>query len=222
MSYNHVRLYCDTEFNSGGGEIISAAMVSSQGHRWYQACHPEGELDYWPRKYVIPVLGIPQISKEEMAESFKKFTSQFDVITLVVDGKVDARHFADLIDKHGYPSQLFNFEYVRVPDGLKKVSKVLHNALSDAQAYMSVVLGSKAVDARGVAPWDVYSVLDQRGVGLNTTNSRFEVIAQAENGDMIVEVFPVCAGGNAKRKYSFLGNYNEEVVGVYRLQVPVR
>lgn len=31
-----MRLYLDTEFNGFGGSLISAALVSTGGHEWYE------------------------------------------------------------------------------------------------------------------------------------------------------------------------------------------
>lgn len=217
QQYKHIRLYSDTEFNSAGGELISAALVSVCGERWYEACLTDAPVHFWPKAFVIPHLGVEQKIKQEMAKSFQKFMSRFDQVTIVVDQKADAKHFADLICHMNKPDQLINFEFAKPTAVVKHHSKTPHNALSDAICFMELLLGSKEVDERGVSPWSVYSELDKRGIPLNLGNSKFEVVDQTANGDFVVEVFPISDGGERAKRWKFTDYFHQ--VGVYRLTV---
>lgn len=190
--FQHVRFYTDTEFNSGGGKLLSAALVSSTGHRWYEAMHlPEGvELDYWPSQHVIPVLGKPQIPREEAIASLKKFISQFDSITLVMDNNTDANHFAKLFEE-AKARTLITMEFVRPLKGVKHLSKVPHNALSDAHGLMEAVLGSTDIGKAGVAPRSVYTQLEAQNLSLNAINSDYDFVTIDEQGNTVVKVYPV-------------------------------
>jgi hypothetical protein len=215
----HVNLYTDTEFNSGGGKLLSAAMVSSQGHRWYEAIHlPEDvKLDYWPKHHVIPVLGKAQITRDAMLESLLQFLCQFDSVTLVIDNNTDANHFAKLFEEVKAPV-LIDMLFVRPTKAVKHVSKVPHNALSDAYGLMEAVLGSTVVDHRGVSPRAVYTALEQRRLGLNVINSEFKFVDLDANGDVIVEVFPVKTS-NRTTVDRWTDNYNH-AIGSVLLTIP--
>jgi hypothetical protein len=216
---SHAYLYTDTESNSGGGKLLSAAMVSNQGHRWYEAVHlPEDvRLEYWPRQHVIPVLGKPQITREAMLESLVKFLCQFDAVTLVIDNNSDANHFARLFEDAKAPV-LIDMLFVRPLVGVKHISKVPHNALSDAYGLMEAVLGSTVVDHRGVSPRAVYGRLEVRHIGLNVINSEFRVIDTDAQGDIIVEVFPV-KSSNRKTVDRWTDSYNH-AIGNIILTIP--
>lgn len=187
-----VRLYTDTEFNSGGGKLLSAALVSSEGHRWYEAVHlpDDVELDYWPKHHVLPVMGKAQITRDAMLASLADFLKQFSYVTLVIDNNTDANHFAKLFEEVKAQC-LIDMQFVRPLRGVKHISKVPHNALSDAFGLMEAVLGSTVVDHRGVSPRAVYKALEDKRIGLNAINSEFRLVDLDINGDVIVEVFPV-------------------------------
>jgi hypothetical protein len=210
--FQHVRFYTDTEFNSGGGKLLSAALVSSTGHRWYEAMHlPEGvELDYWPRHHVIPVLGKPQITRQEAIDSLHKFISQFDSITLVMDNNTDANHFAKLFEEAAART-LINMEFVRPLKGVKHLSKVPHNALSDAHGLMEAVLGSTAIGRAGVAPRSVYTQLEAMNIRLNAINSEYDFVTIDEQGNTIVKVFPVGSGGTRKTLNRWSDSYDHSI-----------
>lgn len=216
---SHVYLYTDTEFNSGGGKLISAAMVSSQGHRWYEAIHLPDDvvLDYWPKHHVIPVLGKERITRDEMLESLNKFLCQFDHVTLVIDNNTDANHFAKLFEEVKAPV-LIEMSFVRPLKAVKHLSKVPHNALSDAHGLMEAVLGSTVVDHRGVSPRAVYTALEKRNLGLNVTNSEFRFVELDVHGDVIVEVFPVKTS-NRTTIDRWTDSYNH-AIGTLYLTIP--
>lgn len=211
--FQHVRFYTDTEFNSGGGKLLSAAMVSSTGHRWYEAIElPEGvELDYWPRIHVIPVLGTPQRTREEVIASLKKFVSQFDSITLIMDNNTDANHFAKLFEEAA-ATTLITMEFVRPRTGVKHLSKVLHNALSDAHGLMEAVLGSTQVDKDGIAPRAVYTQLEAQNLSLNAINSDYKFVTLDEQGNAVVKVFPV-GNSNARKTLDRWSDSYDHAIG---------
>ncbi|MNH68404.1 hypothetical protein D3C73_204830 [compost metagenome] len=215
----HAYLYTDTESNSGGGKLLSAAMVSNQGHRWYEAVElPEGtELEYWPRKHVIPLLGKSQLPREAVIESLKKFLCQFDRVTLVIDNNSDANHFAKLFEDAKAPC-LIDMLFVRPLVGVKHISRVPHNALSDAYGLMEAVLGSTVVDHRGVSPRDVYGFLETNHIGLNVINSEFKTIDLTHNGDVIIEVCPV-KSSNRTTVDRWTDSYNHAIGSIYLTHV---
>lgn len=208
----HVRFYTDTEFNSGGGKLISAALVSSTGYRWYEAMHlPEGvELDYWPSQHVIPVLGKAQITREEAIVSLRKFLNQFDIVTLIMDNNTDANHFAKLFEE-AEPRTLIKMEFVRPRQGVKHLSKVPHNALSDAHGLMEAVLGSEQIGRAGVAPRTVYKQLEAMNISLNAINSEYDFVTTDTHGNTIVKVFPVGSGGTRKTLNRWSDSYDHAI-----------
>ena len=216
----HERFYTDTEFNSGGGKLLSAALVSSTGHRWYEAIElPEGTvLDYWPRVNVIPLLGTPQLPRASVLKSLAKFISQFDSITLVMDNNTDANHFAKLFEELQLTT-LINMEFVRPRTSVKTLSKTPHNALSDAYGLMEAMLGSTSVDHKGIVPRDVYTQLEAKGIGLNANNSEYEVVALSDSGDFIVKVYPTSNGSTRKTLDRWTDNY-DHCIGCCFVVVP--
>lgn len=216
----HERFYTDTEYNSGGGVLLSAAMVSSSGYRWYEACHlPEGvELDRWPAEHVIPVLGKAQITREAMIASLRKFVSQFDSITLVLDNNNDANKFAKLFEEAN-AHVIINMVFVRPLIAVKRISKVPHNALSDAHGLLEAVLGSTDIGKAGVSPRSVYSQLEQAGIGLNAINSDYEFSETDFHGNIIVKVFPVAINGARKTLDRWSDSY-DHAIGCCYVTVP--
>lgn len=187
-----VTLYVDTESNSGGGALLSAAMVSSQGDRWYEAIQlvPADSLDMWPARNVIPVLGKRAVPLHAAIHSLSKFLNQWDAVTLVMDNDSDARHISRLLATRGLET-LVNIRFVRPPVAVKRLSKVPHNALSDAYGLMESMLGSTVVDKTGVSPRSVYSIFDKAGIAINVSNSQYETIGMDDQGNIQVLVTPV-------------------------------
>lgn len=217
----HVRFYTDTEYNSGGGKLLSAALVSSTGHRWYEAMQlPEGvDLDYWPSQHVIPVLGTPQRPREEVIASLRKFLSQFDIVTLVMDNNTDGNHFAKLFEE-AKPRALIKMEFVRPRKGVKHLSKVLHNALSDAHGLMEAVLGSTQPDINGVSPRAVYTQLEAMNLTMNAINSEYEFVTIDEQGNAIVKVKPVHSGNPLKTLDRWSDSYDHAIGSCYITVTP--
>ena len=191
-----VTLYVDTESNSGGGALLSAAMVSSQGDRWYETVllDNERDIEWWPALNVLPVMGKKQIPHHDAMLSLSRFLNQWDAVTLVMDNDSDAKHINRLLATRTLRT-LVNVKFVRPVIAVKRLSKVPHNALSDAYALMEAVLGSTVVDHRGVSARAVYAPFEQMGVGINAINSRFETIDMDDQGNILVEVSPVSRSG---------------------------
>lgn len=192
----HKRFYADTEHNSGGGTLLSAALVSSDGDRWYGANQlPEGVvLESWPKEHVIPVLGIHMVPREEMVASLHSFLSQYDAVTIVVDNNTDAKHLSHLMAELELTT-VINLQFVRPTVAVKHLSKVPHNALSDAYGLMTAVLGSEAINAQGFSQRSVYTQLEAVGAHLNAINSDIEFLSYKDNGDIVVKVAPVKTKG---------------------------
>ncbi len=133
-------LYLDTEYNGFGGELISLAMVSPEGHKFYQAKTIRSGIlsNHWVNKNVIPVLGIPQLPPIMFKHRFQEFIKDFDSPKIICDWHEDAIHFCSLLSGPDYGSSLdFACEIMilKTPPNAY-VSKIPHNALADAEALM--------------------------------------------------------------------------------------
>ena len=133
-----MKLYIDGEWNSYKGELISMALVSNEGHEWYQVLQVECELDSWVLENVIPKLGKQPIPYREMQSSLEVFLSQFDSVHIIADWPEDIARFCDLLvtgagERINTPP--LTLEILRVDS----VSVNPHNALADAIGLMKYV-----------------------------------------------------------------------------------
>jgi hypothetical protein len=132
-------LYLDTEFNGFGGELISMALVSPEGHEWYECMDPPKMVwNAWVHENVLPVLGKEPIPKDAFRESFKKFIEWFDRPQIICDWHTDIMHFCQMLDGDSWPQSIpfeGTFKVIQTPTGEPK-PEIPHNALSDARALM--------------------------------------------------------------------------------------
>ena len=132
-----MRLYIDCEWNSFGGELISMALVSPDGHEFYEVVeHDHLDIHPWVAENVIPILNQNPISKKIFQKKLRDFLSTFDSVEIISDWPEDIEHFCNaLITGPG--------ERLRTPPiamrfvGIKSESKIPHNALEDATANMN-------------------------------------------------------------------------------------
>jgi len=134
------RLYLDTEFNGHGGELISMALVSSIGHRWYGVRYPRGGdgIDPWVAEHVFPKLARPVMPDRKFRESLHAFLRGFNDPEIVCDWNADAMHFCEWLTGEDYASSLdwpCRITILKTPPG-QPVSENPHNALADAEALM--------------------------------------------------------------------------------------
>lgn len=124
-------LFIDGEWNSYRGDLISMALVSSQGHQWYEVLEV-GSPDPWISENVIPKLGKPHVSYKEFQSSLEQWLSQFETVHIVADWPEDIERFCNVLVT-GPGTRLntppLTMEVLRVDT----VSSNPHNALADAK-----------------------------------------------------------------------------------------
>jgi hypothetical protein len=166
-----VRLFLDVEFNGTHGELISAALVSAQGDRWYEVLDTTNiDLVPWVQENVMPVIAKDPISIEAFEASLDEFLAQFGFVEFIYNAHADKRYLDAILD--GLP---------RVPlhkctrDGKLSAasSAIPHNALHDALAIVAQVAGSPMPNAYGCTErelflnlWDQGYPFDRRDVNL--------------------------------------------------------
>lgn len=133
-----MRLFLDCEFNGFKGELISMALVSEEGHEWYEVLPCKNPIA-WVKKNVIPVLGNkPLTGPMRLSQSLYEFLRTFDTVHIVADWPEDISHFCMALLT--LPGERINtppltMEILRVDS----VSDLPHNALHDARAIRELV-----------------------------------------------------------------------------------
>ena len=136
--------YCDCEFNSFGGELISIALVSQDCETEFYEVLPYDHMNLhpWVAANVIPVLyKKPAGTKLEAQRNFAKFLQDNAVsneIKIVADWPEDIKHMCDfLLTGPGtclsIPNIVAVIDRVNLPS-TTTYSLVPHNALEDAKA----------------------------------------------------------------------------------------
>jgi hypothetical protein len=129
-----MNLFIDCEFNEFGGELISLALVASNGSQWYEVL-PCLKPEAWVLQNVIPVLGKKSISREYFHQSLQYFLSEFDKIHVIADWPEDIKYFCDALIPlagHRIDTPPLTMEILRDINSSKSITP--HNALADAQA----------------------------------------------------------------------------------------
>lgn len=136
-----MRFYLDTEFNGHGGELISLALISPEGCAFYAAKTITSPYDPWVLEHVVPALDIrhehllrPLIFKHH----FQQFIIRYPEAEIIADWHVDLIHFLQLLQGPTFDTTLgyqCTMKIINTPPG-EPVSKMPHNALSDATALM--------------------------------------------------------------------------------------
>ena len=133
-----MRLFLDCEFNGFKGQLISMALVSDDGHEWYEVLHCQKPTT-WVAENVMPILFQPATLPLMFAASLKTFLAQFTSIHIVADWPEDIQHFCSaLITAPGVriDTPPLTLEVLRIDS----VSEVPHNALHDARGIRNEVL----------------------------------------------------------------------------------
>lgn len=134
-----MRLFLDCEFNEFQGDLISMALVSDDGREWYEVvpCENPGA---WVAQNVMPILGKPAVSVQQMQSSLSRWLAQFDAVHIVADWPEDISHFCRaLITGPGMRLNTppLTMEVLRVDAD----SNLPHNALYDARGIRAAILG---------------------------------------------------------------------------------
>lgn len=124
-------LFIDCEWNGYGGDLISMALVSEQGHEWYEVLEV-GSPEPWIIENVIPKLGKTHIGYGEFQYSLQLWLSQFEEIHVIADWPEDIERFCNaLITGPGtrINTPPLSMQIMRCDS----VSQNPHNALADAR-----------------------------------------------------------------------------------------
>jgi hypothetical protein len=139
-------LYLDTEFNGFNGELISMALVSAEGHEWYEVVEIKEPYDKWVQQHVVPILNKAPLTPEKFKDSLYDFLLQFqkdDELTIIADWPEDIKHFSNsLIMSPGYMMNTchkLNLVIDRSLGDTATNSAIPHNALEDARSFIRTV-----------------------------------------------------------------------------------
>jgi len=145
-----MRIFIDGEWNSYGGELISLALVAADGRTFYEVIGCDNP-DPWVAENVMPKLGKPSITLQELQKQLNLFLRQFefDSVHIIADWPEDIMWFCKVLIT-GPGTRLdtppLTMEVLRVDT----VSTNPHNALADATAlrdwYEGVHMNSVGTD----------------------------------------------------------------------------
>jgi len=133
-------LFLDTEFNGFGGSLLSMALVSKEGHTFYEVLEFNGQYDPWVAKNVVPKFMKDPVSCKKFQEKLEEFLGNFTHVNIIADWPEDISHFCNcLIVAPGFRMRLpgtmtFEVDFYLNPTAI--CSKVPHNALEDAKSMM--------------------------------------------------------------------------------------
>ena len=150
-----MRYFLDTEFNSFGGELISLALVPEFGDQELYAVLPLPErIHPWVEKNVLPYLAsVPPgfvtepVPRPAAALEVARYLARDTDPVILADWPEDIAHFCMLLVMG--PGQMpaigrLRFEFVQSPGfSTAENSRVPHNALHDARAFRTFVLGGQ-------------------------------------------------------------------------------
>ena len=111
------------------------AIVTESGESWYESLYCSNPVE-WVKNNVIPYINKDPVSKKYMQGSLSKFINKFDELTIIADWPDDIKYFCEIVViGPGLSIKLpkLKFEIIEGPN-MEDVSKVPHNALSDAKA----------------------------------------------------------------------------------------
>lgn len=141
-----MNIFIDGEWNSYGGELISLALVTEDGRSFYEVVGCDNP-DPWVAENVMPKLGKPSITLQELQKQLELFLRQFefDSVHIIADWPEDIMWFCKVLIT-GPGTRLdtppLTMEVLRIDT----ISLYPHNALADATAlrdwYVSVDMNS--------------------------------------------------------------------------------
>ena len=126
-----MRLFLDCEFNGFGGELISMALVSNEGHEWYEVI-PCSDPVPWVAENVMPFLNqAPLENSTALTQSLGRFLSQFEVVKIIADWPEDIALFCRALSTGpGVKISTPLLSFLILP--IESQSRIPHNALEDA------------------------------------------------------------------------------------------
>jgi hypothetical protein len=131
-----MNLYIDTEFNEYQGELISLALVATNGASWYGVRFCENPKS-WVLEHVMPKLGQPPECDSILRAGLAQFLQTFDSVHIIADWPGDIAHFCHFLEyepgERIGPAHLTFEVRCDLPD-TASTSRVPHNALEDALA----------------------------------------------------------------------------------------
>ena len=131
------RLYLDTEFNSHGGEFISIALVSADGHEFYAVAGTPADVHPWVAEHVIPFLDADPVGLDAVRDGLAAFLRQFNQIEVVADWPADFEHFFRLLTGATFMTAYCpQMAAIMAQPPKDPEPAVPHNALSDARALL--------------------------------------------------------------------------------------
>lgn len=128
-----MKVWIDTEFNGFQGDLISMALVSEDGHEWYESLGCENPTA-WVMENVMPVIGKKPVTKKKAQSSLKRFLQQWQAVHIIADWPEDIAHFCQflIVDaEFSMPTPHLTFE---IREDIFFESAIPHNALEDARA----------------------------------------------------------------------------------------
>lgn len=135
-----VDLYLDTEFNGFGGPLLSMALVSKEGHSFYEVLEFSGNYDSWVAKNVVPKFMKSPVNCKTFQLNLENFLNSFSEINVIADWPEDIAHFCNsLIIGPGMRMKLPDVLTFQIDFNLPNTayaSKVPHNALEDAKSLI--------------------------------------------------------------------------------------
>jgi hypothetical protein len=140
-----MRYFLDAEYNGFGGELISLALVpEDKALAPFYAALDCDEPTAWVAEHVMPVLAVPPVHHDVLADGFAEYLIDDEDPHLVADWPEDIVHAARLLvtgPGRMKPIRSMRFELVD-PEIVGPVpSEIPHNAQSDAEALRAAVLG---------------------------------------------------------------------------------
>jgi hypothetical protein len=127
-----MNLYIDCEWNGYKGQLMSMALVSNEGHEWYEVIDWSYPVIPWVAENVLVKLGKSPITQFSFQNSLANFLAQFDTVHIVGDWPEDISRFCEaLITGPGtrLNTPPLTMEVLRVDS----ISLNPHNALADAK-----------------------------------------------------------------------------------------
>lgn len=139
-----MRVWIDTEFNGFQGELISIALVSENGHEWYESlgcAHPSE----WVKDNVMPVIDRKPITKQTAQSRLKKFLQQWKAVHIIADWPEDIAHFCQILITGAGSCMHTPHLTFEIREDIIFESAIPHNALEDARAFRLACLATKQV-----------------------------------------------------------------------------
>ncbi len=131
-------IFIDCEFNGFNGSLISIALVSEDGHEFYETLACKNPTP-WVADQVLPILNKEPVSLVALQKQLHKYLLQFESINVIADWPEDIKHFCELLIIEAgtmLKTPPISMQLVEV----EIFSLLPHNALEDARALMKSYL----------------------------------------------------------------------------------